>query len=73
MKMKMITKAIALTLCASMIMGTPTENFAKAQGSAAETKQDEKKDRKPTSFDIGFTSLGLVPSFCWRDHFRMPK
>ena len=38
MKMKMITKAIALTLCASMIMGTPTENFAKAQGSAAETK-----------------------------------
>ena len=30
MKMKMITKAIALTLCASMIMETPTENFAKA-------------------------------------------
>ena len=52
MKMKMITKAIALTLCASMIMGTPTENFAKAQGSAAETKQDEKKDSAEVTWNL---------------------
>lgn len=52
MRRKRITKVIALTLCASMMMSIPAAKYAKAYEDTAETEQDEKQDDNEVTWNL---------------------